>query len=655
MTLQRRLILAVSLLLMALLAANLVVTVHNARLNIYQQLQVHAQDTATALGFSISQAALAKDHVQVSSMVDVIFDRGYYREIAYRDLEGKEIVKRELPLLVQNVPGWFTRLLPLPEPAGEAVVSSGWFQLGQITVVSHPGFAYLDLWRSFKEQLWLFLFTMVLCYGLLGISLKLLLKPLRQVEEQAEAICRREFKIQSPLPEIPELRRVVFTMNRMVEKVKTMFGHQVELNDRLHQQLRTDEVTGLSNRRDFDERLRAYLTSERTADVGALLLMQIGDLQQINQLNGREQGDDYLQVVAAYLQTALADFPDALCSRHSGADFAIFIPAITEAESKQLTEKLYIDLQALEWSGEKVQPIYLGVVYATQLPQWLQDGQVNWLTLADSALSQARTDQQGGYHWQHLDSDAEPSALTATEWSELIRDALDKRALGFHYQPVWRRVHGQQQLLFHELLTHLTLEQGDYAASTFMPIAMRLQLMPAVDCAVIEQVMATAETLPERLCLNISTAALEDNDFLADLDRHLAANPSVASRLIFELPANSLSIVEQAVRDFADRIKRAGAQLSLHHFGRGTAEFAYLQSLPLDYLKIDRCFIQSITDDADAQFFVRSLVAIARSCDVTILAEGVETEAQWQQLIELGIDGGQGYWLGKPQTQPVVG
>jgi diguanylate cyclase (GGDEF)-like protein len=650
MTLQRRLILAVSCLLILLLAANLVVTVHNARLNIYEQLEVHAQDTATSLGFSISQAAQAKDTVQITSMIDVIFDRGYYRLIVYRDLEGKEVVKRESPLAANDVPQWFTRWLPLPEPSGEAVVSSGWFQLGEITVVSHPGFAYQDLWRSFKEQLWLFFFTIVLCYGLLGLALKLILKPLKQVERQAEAITRREFIVQDNLPSIPELRSVVVAMNRMVDKVKTMFGYQVELNDRLHQQLRTDHVTGLSNRRDFDERLLAYLKSERTANKGALILMQIGDLLEINRSKGRESGDDYLQTIAQYFVNSLGEYPDALCSRHSGADFALFIPAISEQESRELMEKIYVDLQTMEWSGEKIQPIYLGVVYTADVHQL--DSESTLLALADLALNQVRSEEQSGCQWQSVDKSANHSILSTREWGELIENALKAKSFNFRYQAVWSLVKGGKRILFNELLTHLSHQNIDYSASVIIPIATRLQLMPTFDTQVITTIIENKKIMSQPLCINISAAAIEDDKFIACLKHQLKSHPQHARNLIFELPANSLSFAEQAVRDFADLVKTAGAKLSLHHFGRGTAEFAFLQSLPLDYLKIDRCFIQNITDDADSQFFVRSLVAIAKSCDVMVLAEGVETEAQWTSLINLGIQGGQGFWLGKPQAQP---
>jgi len=225
MTLHSRLIFAVIALILCLLSANMVITLHNARLNIYEQLKVHSQDMATSLGFSLSQAALDKDNVQMTLMIDAIFDRGYYRRIVFRDTTGKAVIDRSLPVVSSEVPDWFIRWLPLPEPGGIAQVSSGWYQLGEIEVISHPGFAYQDMWRSFKEQIWLFLFATVVCYLLLGIGVRLVLRPLKEVEEQADAICRREFRIQEPLPTIPELRNVVLAMNRMVEKLKGMFHH----------------------------------------------------------------------------------------------------------------------------------------------------------------------------------------------------------------------------------------------------------------------------------------------------------------------------------------------------------------------------------------------------------------------------------------------
>ncbi len=647
MTLHRRLILAITFLLLLLLAANLVVTLHNARLNIFEQLTVHSQDTATSLGLSMSQAALNKDDVQISSMVDAIYDRGYYRRIIYRDLEGNEKIRREVPLRVDDVPVWFMSLLPLPEPSGSALVTSGWYQLGEIEVVSHLGFAYRDLWRSFKEQLWLFFVGVVLCYGLLGIGLRYVLKPLRDLEQQAEAISRREFPLQKVLPGIPEFRRVAIAMNHMVEKVRHMFYHQVELNDRLHEQLRTDQVTGLANRQDFDERMMAYCSSERSAATGVLLLAQVGNLQTINLHHGRQDGDDYLRCVAQSISGLLEDHPNHLFSRHAGADFAIFVPAILEEESRELMEKVYATLQELEWSGEQIQPVCIGAVYSSSLSD-LSD----IMSLADNLLSQAQNEQQSGCYWEKADSMV--ASLSAYDWSKVIDQAIQDQSLSFQYQPVWRVIHGQRTLLFNEMMTKISVAGVEYSAGVFVPMATRLQMMSTIDSLVIENVIEQQPELTESLCINLSIASIEDELFCRMLKKKLDDNPQLALRLIFELPANGLSFAEESIRNFATMIKSCGAKFSLHHFGRGTAEFAYLQTLPLDYLKIDRCFIQNVTTDKDAHFFIRSIVAIAKSCDVTLLAEGVETDEQWQTLIDLGIQGGQGYWLGKPSADPTI-
>ena len=647
MTLHRRLLIAVLSLILFLLATNLVITVHNARLNIYEQLKVHAQDTATSLGFSLSQAVLDKDNVQIGLMIDAIFDRGYYRRITFTNTEGQEQLTRELSLATVDIPDWFIHWLPLPEPKGTALVASGWFQLGSIEVVSHPGFAYRDLWRSFKEQVWLFAATAVLCYGLLGIGLRYVLQPLRQVEDQAAAICQREFPIQEPLPAIPELRSVVVAMNRMVHKVKEMFKHHVELNERLYEQLNTDSVTALANRQSFDKRFSSYIVSEKAAASGTLMLVQAGDLQAMNVKSGRQQGDDYLRSVAGCLRENLHDFDGVILSRHAGADFAIFVPAIAELESQELMDKLYSSLQELDWTSDELQSIYVGALFIPQLHD-----SANFMALADTALSHAQNEQQSGCYWHKVDK--KEKSLSAHEWSSLITQGIAEKSISFFFQPVWKRIHGENSLLFNEVMARMTVNGKEYPAGFFMPMATRLQLLPAIDCLVLEHIVATQDTLPEKLCINLSVASIDDPHFLQQLNTFFKQSPVLASRITFELPANALSFAKQSVRSFAQLVKTNGAGLSLHHFGKGSAEFDYLQTLPLNYLKIDRCFIQNIEEDADTRFFIRSLVGIAKSCDVTILAEGVETQAQWKALTDLGVQGGQGYWLGKPSAEPVV-
>ena len=324
-TLFRQLIIAISILVCTLLAINLVVSVMNARLYFHEQMQNHSEDTATSLALSISRSAAEQDDAQLRSLVDVIFDRGYYRAIVFKKSDGSSTpINRTSPIAIEGVPEWFISLVDLPEPVGTAEVISGWNILGDLIVVGNPGYAYRDLWRVFKQYIVIFIGTALVCYVLVAFGLRMILRPLDKVESQAEAICRREFPVQDDLPRTIELRRVVIAMNRMVQKVQAMFQEQVSLTESLYKQAHLDPVTQLSNRQDFDSRLRAFVESERSGNRGVLFLLEINGLVEFNDRHGRDQGDDCLKGVATSLLEVVVQ-EGAIVGRRSGADFAIFI------------------------------------------------------------------------------------------------------------------------------------------------------------------------------------------------------------------------------------------------------------------------------------------------------------------------------------------
>jgi EAL domain-containing protein (putative c-di-GMP-specific phosphodiesterase class I) len=158
----------------------------------------------------------------------------------------------------------------------------------------------------------------------------------------------------------------------------------------------------------------------------------------------------------------------------------------------------------------------------------------------------------------------------------------------------------------------------------------------------------SVDGVERRYCVNLSPASIQNEGFVAWLDDLLLQQIDFASRVLFELPESCVSANYEAVKRFAELLRKRGAGLSLDHFGLGARAFNYLQSMPLDCLKVDQSFVHHLNDKADNQFFLRSLVQISRTCDVEIFAEGVETEAEWAQVVDLGLSGGQGYYLSEP-------
>ena len=164
MTLFRQLIIAIVLLFVCLYAGNTLVSLYNNQQLVAEQMHVHAQDTATSLGLSMTQAAQEKDIATMDTMFNAVSDSGYFQRIYFSDLDGNTLIDREFPVSLQGVPGWFVSFIDLPSNEGRAEVTSDWMQLGEVVVVSHPGQAYLKLWRVTTTQLvWFAVITLAVC------------------------------------------------------------------------------------------------------------------------------------------------------------------------------------------------------------------------------------------------------------------------------------------------------------------------------------------------------------------------------------------------------------------------------------------------------------------------------------------------------------
>ena len=236
MTLSRQLVVLVAVLLVLVFAGTFLIGVQNSRAYLEAQLKSHAQDAATSLGLSVSPHMAEGDIATVTSMAEAIFDRGYYRVVRVEDMEGKPLVDRVLPVRVEGVPAWFISSLSLKTPEGEALVMAGWRQAGRVRVRSHPGFAYRQLWENVSEIFGWFLSSALIVMLLGLVLLRVVLRPLRLIQWQAESICNREFPILEKLPRTPDLRRIVEAMNRMSGKVQSMLTEAAKLARRLREQ-----------------------------------------------------------------------------------------------------------------------------------------------------------------------------------------------------------------------------------------------------------------------------------------------------------------------------------------------------------------------------------------------------------------------------------
>lgn len=649
MTLARQLILVICVLFVMLFIGTLGIAINSTRSYLDDQMHSHAEDTATSLGLSLKPALENDDAPLVETMVNAIFDPGYYREITVRRPDGSILVERVLPVRIAGVPQWFVRLIPLEAPSAERELSAGWQLAGTITVTSHPGYAYRELWSVAVDTFWWFLGMFVLVLMLLGVALRIVLRPLRAVEEQALAICDRQFPVQEQVPRTRELNRVVAAMNRMTRKVEQMLADQAELSENMRRQANEDPVTGLANRRSFDARLNAMMESRESFMSGALYLCQINDFKGYNDRNGFEAGDELLRECADILGRVFAGERDSVLARLGGGNFAAVVRDVEREAAEALGDSLSAELGRLQSRGfhDETDAAHTGIAY--------YEGEgtgSELLSRADMALRSAA--RKGANAWSLYDESTvtRTDVHTASEWLTRLREIIEQRRIILHYQPVKQRRDGG--VVHYEVLARIA-GQGDETlpAGVFIPMAERHGLGPAFDKVVIDSVIDRLERGGDGpvLAVNLSPASVHDSGFANWLVERLKRAPDPARRMVLEAPEYGVTSDPDAAERFIRGIAGTAAGFGLDHFGVGAVSFGYLKRFKPAYVKVDGSYIRGIDGTVDNQFLVQSVADIAHGLDIQVIAESVETEPEWNILERLHVDAAQGYYVGRPDDE----
>jgi diguanylate cyclase (GGDEF)-like protein len=649
MTLYRQLLLSTFLILFCQCTSLWIGELKYTRDFLVNQMETHDQDTATSLGLTLSAIAQGTDIPAMETTINALFDRGYYRFIELRDIDGKTLVKRSYELTQEQVPSWFIRLVPLSVPQASALVMHGWQQTGTVAVESHPGYAYQALWDAAKTTTLWFSLTGAIIALLGGIGLRVLLSPLRRVEEQALALGDRQFLILDNLPRTRELRQVVTTMNQMTLKIRDLFIEQTSLADTLRQQVYQDPLTGIGNRRYLDEQIKAKLEGRDTEVKGAFLLFQVQDLLSINQTSGYKKGDEIIKNTAAIIQQVCHQLPEAILARLGGGDFALLIPNTDEQTTKWIADSILEDVHqqtATDPSWEREIIVCGGGVHYDRTASLSE-----LLAKADNALTTARYKSDRKLELVPL-IEAEKSISTGkTEWKDLLGGIIARRSIVFYSQPTVN-LQDRDSTMHHEILARVIDDAGRYLSmGMFVPIAERLSLTSALDKMIIEKLLEQPlqQLSPARIAINMSPLSLTDEEFVKWIYQRLEQCSEAGLQLNFEFPEFRIIRYSNLIKEFSKVIKRHGHALGIDHFGQGLMHFGYLKSLLPDYVKIDRAITNELLDDQnDRYFFIKTLCNVAHSLDIKVIIEAVENESQWKALARMPFDGAQGFYIQQP-------
>jgi diguanylate cyclase (GGDEF)-like protein/PAS domain S-box-containing protein len=434
-----------------------------------------------------------------------------------------------------------------------------------------------------------------------------------------------------------------------ITKRKEAESRLIEQKNILHHQAHHDALTGLPNRILFHERLKeGIIDSQKRDNYLALFFIDLDRFKQINDSLGHDIGDMVLGIVSKRLGSVLGT-KDTL-SRLGGDEFTIVISNLTQIE-----EISYIANKMLDIIREPLiigtHTLYLSISIGISIyPKDSRDRQ-DLLKYSDSAMYRAK--DEGRDRFKYYSSDMTKLAFKRITMTTNLKQALEREEFTIHYQPQID-ARDNSMIGMEALIRWQHPVIGLIEPNEFISLAEETGLIVDIDHWMMKMAMEQFKEWYDRglnpgiLSINISFIQLERDDFLDILKQRL-------SEYNFSPAWLDLEITERQVMQRADRaiaklveINRLGISISIDDFGTEYSSLAYLKELPINKIKIDRSFIKDIPNSKNDRAITKTIISLAKSLDINIVAEGVESIEQKIFLVGNGCYIMQGYYYNRP-------
>jgi diguanylate cyclase (GGDEF)-like protein len=425
------------------------------------------------------------------------------------------------------------------------------------------------------------------------------------------------------------------------------------LHRALHYQASHDALTGLINRREFDNRLAAAVESIR-ADGGcrhALLYLDLDQFKLVNDTCGHPAGDLLLKQITGVLQSRVRG-EDTL-ARLGGDEFGILLQNCSLDQALRVAEMLRQAIRDYRFTwqeGVYAVGVSIGIVEITRDTPTV----ANVMSAADVACYAAK--DQGRNRVQLYKPDNVPERHREMQWVSKLTRACDEGRFEIFYQPIVPIGENRNEREHFELMLRLRDESGALVLpAEFIPAAERYNVMPSIDRWVVGQVLdqlayrSGSGVKPFTLAVNLSGTSLNDERFLEYLIAELGARNLAPGAMCFEITETAAISNLGNVVHFMRELKTRGCHFALDDFGSGLSSFMYLKTLPVDYLKIDGQFIENVVRDPVDRSMVEAIGQIGRAMGIQTIAERVESVEVLRELGRLGIGFAQGYHIAEPR------
>ncbi|MBY8088329.1 EAL domain-containing protein [Vibrio fluvialis] len=632
MTLYKQLVAGMVTVLILLMICVFIIEFKTTRNNLEQQQRSEVSNTINTVGLALAPYLENKDTVAAESVINALFDGSTYSVVRLRFLDDDAEIVRAYPIKPSQVPQWFTNLNLFEPIHDRRVVTSGWLQLAEVEIVSHPGEAYAQLWQALIRLC--LAFGSITLVGLMAIALivRHALKPLQMIVQKMAQIARNQFGEPLPLPDTRDLTAVVEGINSMSAQVEKYFKAQAQEAQMLRERAYIDPVSQLGNRAYYMSQLNGWLSENA---VGGVAILQAQFIKELYEEKGYEAGDGMVRDLAAQLKATVTT-PNATLARISTDEFGLILPNLDESELRLVADGLINAIQVVnpDPTGMAAADASLGVVHNKE-----SKTSTEMLSLLDNAVATSKANPELKYGF--VTSATHQVVMGKQQWKALVEEAIHHDWVTFRFQAA---NHSDGQTFHREVFSAIEKDNVRYSANQYLFALEQLHASHLFDQYVLQAMVEKlgAGELTDTLAINIAQSSIEQPSFIRWVTQLLARHKAVCDKLHFEIPESCFVNAPHHTALFCHAVRSAGAGFGVDNYGRNFQSLDYINEFRPDYVKLDYLFTHHL-DDEKQKFTLTSISRTAHDLGVTTIASRVETQVQLDFLSEHFIDVFQGF------------
>ncbi|WP_237155796.1 bifunctional diguanylate cyclase/phosphodiesterase [Photobacterium leiognathi] len=591
-----------------------------------------ALDTLPAtLSILDNQIITRRQESELIEILNYLFPAQHYNHSALLFADSTPLIRIDNQRSITNVPQWFQSLITIPEHIEKRTVNNNNYDVGIIEVSASSRWAYTKYWQLFSNTLLSHLFLMLAGGCLIYIISKKHFASLQRLTTRAQNIDNLN-QAPMPLPEESDIKAIVRAFNKLTYQLDVNFKNQANEAVKLREQAYLDPISGLGNRSFFIHQISSWLDESHK---GGLALIQTTLISDYYEHKGYQAGDKLIKQIAARLNEVII-YNDATISRLSRDEFAVLIPNLSSEKLTLLGKMILKIFTDIERNSDIDSAITtdIGLVYneARLTPSQL-------LTQLDNALTQAKLTPHESIAL--IKDPTSHDTLGKQQWKQLLEQAINEDLFQYKFQPATLE---NRSIYHYEVFTGIQKNKDFYSAGQFLGAIEDLKIGSWFDRHVIVTIInrLNADRTIGPFAINVTNSSIADPSFIRWLDKLLANNTQVASRLFFELQEISCIRNTDATSILCSTIKRHRFGVGIDNYGRHFQSLTYLKEINPDYVKIDYAYTYQLNDQTKSAV-LSSICRTAHSLDIKAIATRVETETQLERLSDLFVSGYQGF------------